>query len=398
MAVQNTTTVLSSDPSIQEFFGTVPSSTGVAVNELSAMRVAAVYACVRIIAGAIASLPLDIYRREPNGQRKKVNEADSLWWLLNEEPQARWTASSMWKWLIKSELLRGDGFARIIRAPNGTPIELQPIRALGTYVKLTNNRLTYFYLDDYGEPRGCDQEDMLHIPGFGFDGLRGMSAIQWGAKSGIGIAIATDEFSGRFFGSGAMVRHVIKAPGKMNEGQREALREAWVQRHTGLENAYRPLILTEGLDVSELSLSAEDSQLLEARKFQVIDICRAFGVPPFMVGETEKTTSFGAGVEHLSLGFIKYTLQDRLTSIEQELNRKLFRTASRFVKFNVDELLRGDAATRATFLRQMVGGSQGPGIISQNAARLSEGYIAIPGADSLYDPTTAKGTPANAPA
>ena len=135
MAVQNTTTVLSSDPSIQEFFGTVPSSTGVAVNELSAMRVAAVYACVRIIAGAIASLPLDIYRREPNGQRKKVNEADSLWWLLNEEPQARWTASSMWKWLIKSELLRGDGFARIIRAPNGTPISA----AHNTALRLTSS-------------------------------------------------------------------------------------------------------------------------------------------------------------------------------------------------------------------------------------------------------------------
>jgi HK97 family phage portal protein len=393
---RNSTLVASSDPRIMEIFGEPTTVTGRAVTETTAMRVSAVYACVRIIAGALATMPLDLYRREANGVRTKLNEQDDLWWLLNEQPHARWTASSMWKWLAKSEMLRGDGFARIGRTRNGVPYEIEPLVASGVVVEAAEGRLRYFYTDDTGRPRGLDQDDVIHIPGFGFDGLRGMSAIQWGARNGIGIALATDEFSGRFFGDGAMVKHAIRAEGKMDQALIDQLREQWAERYSGLDNAFKPIVLTQGLDVKELSLSAEDSQLLEARKFQVIDIARAFGVPPFMIGETEKTSSWGSGVEHMSLGFVKYTLQDRMTTIEQELNRKLFRTSGRLVKFNADEMLRGDSAARAKFLRELVGGSQGPGVITQNEARATEGFAPKVGGDVLYDPTKAP-KPAAAP-
>jgi HK97 family phage portal protein len=371
---------------VLEIFGVQATSAGQAVTEQSAMRVATANACTRVIAGAIASLPIDVFRRS-GGTRVKLNEQDDTWWFLNEQPHARWTASAMWKWVVKSELLRGDGFIWIRRNRNGEVLGLKPL-AWGTVsVELRADRLVYFFHDEDGTARGVDQDDMIHVPGFGFDGLRGMSVIQWGARNGIGIAQATDEFSGRFFANGAMVKHVLKSPGKMGQPAVDQLKQAWVDKVAGMENAYAPLVLTEGLDVKELSMTAEDSQLLEARKFQVVDICRAFGVPPFMVGETEKTSSWGTGVEHMSLGFVKYTLGDRLVTIEQELNRKLFRTAGRFVKFNVDELLRGDAATRAKFLRELVGGSQGPGIITADEARLSEGYPALGGkAAELYAP------------
>lgn len=383
------TTVLSSDRRVLEIFGELPSSAGFAVTEISAMRVSAVYACVRIIAGAIASMPLDLYTRRGNALGEKRNETDDLWWLLNEEPHPRWTASSMWKWLIKSELLRGDGFAEIQRDRMGNPIGLRPLRPGGVDVVCKAGRLQYFFTDDDGKARGLDQDDMIHIPGFGFDGLRGMSAIQWGARNGIGIALATDEYSGKFFANGALQTHALTHPGNPNQQTVDNLRDQFAEKYgQGVHTAFRPMILTGGVSVKELSLSAEDSQLLEARKFQVIDIARAFGVPPFMVGESEKTTSFGAGVEHMSLGFVKYTLQDRLITIEQELNRKLFRTASRYVKFNVDELLRGDSAARAVFLRNLVGGSQGPGIITANEARQIEGWQPLedPNANLLYDP------------
>jgi HK97 family phage portal protein len=384
---RNETTVLSSDPRVLEIFGSPATAAGQVVSESSAMRVATAHACTRVIAAAIASLPLDVYARR-EGKRSRLNEADDTWWLLNEQPHPRWTASAMWKWGVKCELLRGDGFIEIQRNRNGQPIGLKPLAGSAVTVELySDDRLRYLWQDDTGKARGVDQDDMIHIAGFGFDGLRGMSVIQWGARNGIGIAQATDEYSGRFFASGAMVRHVIKAPGRMTGEQVEDLRSRWDERYSGLDNAWRPLVLTENLDVKELSLSAEDAQLLEARKFQVIDICRAFGVPPFMVGETEKTSSWGSGIEHMSLGFVKYTLGDRLVAIEQELNRKLFRTAGRFVKFNVDELLRGDASTRAKFLRELVGGSQGPGIISRDEARLSEGFPAVGGeAAKLYEP------------
>lgn len=395
---QNATTVLSSDPRVLEIFGSPATAAGQVVSETSAMRVATAHACTRVIAGAIASLPLDVYRRK-EGQRERLNEVDDVWWLLNEQPHPRWTASAMWKWTAKSELLRGDGFIWIQRNRNGFPIALKPLAWGAVSVELRGDRLVYFFQDEDGKARGVDQDDMIHIPGFGFDGIRGMSVIQWGARNSIGIAQATDEYSGRFFSQGAMVKFVLKAPGRMTDPQIEDLKRRWDERYAGMENAHRPLVLTEGLDVRELSLSAEDAQLLEARKFQVIDICRAFGVPPFMVGETEKTSSWGSGIEHMSLGFVKYTLGDRLVQIEQELNRKLFRTAGRFVKFNVDELLRGDSATRAKFLRELVGGSQGPGIISVDEARLAEGWPAMGGkAAELYQPTAPQQkAPANGP-
>jgi HK97 family phage portal protein len=396
-APRNATTVASGDPRVLEFFGAGATASGQVVTEASAMRVATAAACTRVISGAIGSLPIDVYRREGT-TRAKINEGDDVWWLLNERPHPRWTAANMWKWAVKSELLRGDGFIWIQRSRSGQVTGLKPLAAGVVSVELRSDRLVYFFQDESGAARGVDQDDMIHIPGFGFDGQRGMSVIQWAARNGIGIAQATDEFSGRFFSNGAMVKHVLKAPGKMAPEAIDQLRQRFEERYAGLDNAYRPMVLTEGLDVKELSLSAEDSQLLEARKFQVIDICRAFGVPPFMVGETEKTSSWGSGIEHMSLGFVKYTLADRLVTIEQELNAKLFRTSGRFVKFNVDELLRGDAATRAKFLRELVGGSQGPGIITADEARLSEGYPALGGpAAELFVPTNApKGAP-NAP-
>lgn len=396
--VRNDTTVLSSDPRVMEIFGSPQTSSGMQVSETSSMRVSAVYACVRIIAGAVSSMPVDLYHRKPDGTRSRINESHGLWWLLNEQPHARWTASSMWKWLIKSELLRGDGFAWIQRDRAGLPVSILPLWPHTVTVDVRAGRLAYFFTDPDGKKRGVDQDDMIHVPGFGYDGVRGMSAIQWGARNGIGIALATDDFSGRFFSSGALQRHALTLPGKASPELAAELRQQFENNYAGLDNAYRPMLLTEGISVKELSLSAEDSQLLDARKFQVVDIARAFGVPPFMIGDTEKTSSWGSGVEHMSLGFVKYTLQERLTGIEQELNRKLFRTAGTFVKFNVDELLRGDSAARAAFLRQLVGGSQGPGIITADEARLSEGFAPIGGAAAaLYDPRTASGGTPNAP-
>lgn len=392
---QNATVVSTGDTSaILEMFQIPADVTGRNVNETSAMRVSAVYACVRLISAALATMPLDLYRRGAGGN-DKLNERDDVWWLLNEEPHPRWTASSMWKWLSRSEMLRGDGLARIMRNRNGFVTGIEPMVWATVEIRAVDGRLRYYQMGDNGKVQAFDQDDIIHIPGFGFDGRRGLSTIQWGARSGIGIAIATDEFSGRFFGDGAMIKHAIKSPGRMDEPTIENLRAQWAERYAGLNNAYKPIVLTQGLDVTELSMSAEDSQLLEARKFQVIDIARAFGVPPFMIGEMEKTSSWGSGIEHMSLGFVKYTLQDRMTSIEQELNRKLFRTSGRFVKFNADEMLRGDSAARAKFLRELVGGSQGPGIITTNEARATEGWAPLPEGNKLYEP---KGSATPAPA
>lgn len=397
-AIRNATTVVSSSPAALDFFGVDTMPGGRSVTESSTMRISAAYSCVRIIAGAIASLPLDFYRRDvEKGSAEKINAKDSLWWLFNEEPSARWTAANFWKYAIQSELLRGDAFAYIMRDRNGEVRGLEPMSADRTTVELSPEGLRYYWTDDYGRRRGAYQDDVLHFPGFGFDGTRGKSAIQWGARNSLGTAIALEEFAAKFFGNGALQQFVVRAPGVMSPEQIQAFKDAWANKASGLDNAYRPPILTEGLDVKELQLSAEDSQVLESRKFQVIDIARAFGVPPFMIGESEKTSSWGSGVEAMSLGFVKYTLGERLVSIEQEINRKVFRTASRFVKFGLDDLLRGDSAARAKFLRELVGGSSGPGVITTNEARRTEGFPPIAGGDKLYSPNPSTGAPDNAP-
>lgn len=393
---RNETLVMSGDPAVMSIFGAPATYTGRPVTESSSMQHGAVYACTRLIGGTTGSLQIDVYRRDGE-RREKINEKDDIWWLLNEQPHPRWTATNLWKRTLYAEMLRGDGLIEIQRSRNGMPIGLRPMPPDCT-IDLKDDRLVYYFPEDGGKRRGLDQDDVIHIPGYGFDGVRGQSVISWGARNGIGIGLATDEYAARFFGSGAAIQYALLAKQKVDEPMQNRLRAQWEERYAGLENAFRPVILPEGMDVKELSLTAHDAQLLEARKYSVIDIARCFGVPPILIGESEKTSTWGGGVEQVVLSFLKFSLADRLVTIEQELNRKLFRTRTRMVEFNVDRLLRGDAASRSKFLREMVGGSQGPGIITVNEARSGERLSPVEGGDELYDPTKAALTLAEAAA
>lgn len=354
------------------------------------MRVSTVYACVRIIAGTIGCMPVPIYQRTTVG--RQAVEDMALWYLLNEQPCANFSAITMWEWVLKCQLLRGDGFVQIVRDRYGKEQALLPLHPDRVQVDLVEGRLRYYIMPKEGKPYGLDQDDMLHFPGFGFDGIRSMSVIQFAAFQAIGIALAADGFSGKFFANGATPKHLIKSDKKMDEEQIEALKRTYSERYTGPENAGKPMVLTQGLDIKELSLSAADAELLESRKYQVIDICRAFGVPPFMVGAQETTTSFGAGIEHLTLGFVKFTCQPLMTRIQQELNRKLFRTTEKFfVEHDLGALLRGDAKSEAEYFRQAIGGSQGPGWMTKNEVRRNKNLPPLPGGDTLYEPKI--GTP-----
>ncbi|WP_025917680.1 phage portal protein [Herminiimonas sp. CN] len=361
-----------------------PSFAGQIVTKETAMRVSAVYACVRLIAGSIASLPLPVYERTTLG-RKHI-EDHPLFWVLNEEPTPRYTASTMWEYIVKCVLLRGDGFAIIVRDRAGRVTELIPVDTDNVIVERSGNRNAYYV--QMGDKRtGYDQDDILHFPGFGFNGIRSMSVIQWAAKQSIGIAMASEEHSARFFSNGMSPSYAIKAPNKMTEEQITRLRQQVAEKAGGTANAHKPLVLTEGLDIANVAMSAVDGQLLESRKFQIIDIARAFGVPPHMIGATEVSSSWGTGIEQMTLGYVKFTLSPYLTRWEQEINRKIFRTARNFVSFDLSGLLRGDDKARADYLRQAIGGSQGPGWMTKNEARHQEYMLPIDGGDELYDPT-----------
>ena len=380
-AIKNIT-YTSSDSRIIELLGGRKSAAGYSITEETAMRVSAVYACVRLLAGAVATLPLNIYERSTDG-RKEIDTP--LWYLLNESPSNRWTAASMWEWIIKCNCLRGDAFIAIKRNAAGIVTELRPLHPDMVRTTLQGDRLLYS-VNEHGNIYGLDQDDMLHIPGFGYDGVESQSVIQFAAFQSIGIALATDEYSGSFFANGAMNKHLITSDKVVSPTQAEQIRNNYQTIYAGADNSGKPMILTEGLKLTELSMTSADAELLESRKYQVIDIARAFGVPPHMIGAQETTSSWGSGVEHMSIGFVKYSLNPYLNRITDEINRKIFRTVKYYIEFQLEGLLKGDSEAESKADRQAIGGSQGPGWLTPNELRKKKNLPPIVGGDVLYDP------------
>lgn len=381
---------------VMESFGVAPS--GVTVSATSAMRVSAVAACVAKISGAIVSMPLHVYRLD-GGDIPDRQPRDALWYLLNESPSPQYTASSMWEGVSMAQLLRGDAYALIRRGMNNSIREIlplpwgsvSPIRTPGEGVRY------YVNMPTHGIATWFEPSDILHFPGLGFDDatMRSMSVIQYGARNAIGNAIAMDTYSGKFFESGAHPSIILENDKKMSPEQVTQLQAAFTAKYSGLDNAHRlPLVLTEGTSAKQISLSADDAQLLEARKFQVLDVARAFGVPGFMINESTGSTSWGSGIESMGRGFVQYTLQPWLRKIEQELNRKLFpRDTGRFIEFYRDALIEGDSKAQGDAFRLALGGpGSGDGYMSVNEVRKIKRMAPVEGGEKPF-----KAAPSAAP-
>lgn len=353
------------------------SYSGKAVTESTARQVAAVYACVALIAGAVATLPLPIYQRTPEGRREVDHR---YWWVLNESPTQDMSAASFWEYLVESMCFHGDAFAQILRPRLSSTemIGLRPLHPLRVtpYRSPEGGTLLYRVNPDprFGAaaaPFTLDAADMIHITGPGFDGLRSVSPITYAARHAIGTAMAAEEYSGKFFATGARPDIVLQATQRLDADQVETLRATWTSRYGGTEGASAgPVVLSNGMTMQQFSLSAEDSQLIATRMFQIEEIARIFGVPPHMIGHTDKTTSWGSGVENMGRGFVKFALRRHLNKIEQELNRKLWPTRERFfTKFNVADLERGDLKSENEALRIALGRAGEPGWMTQDEVR-----------------------------
>jgi HK97 family phage portal protein len=353
-------------------------NTGGAPSEPAALRVTAVHGCVQLIAGAISSMPMHVYSRAGDGDLKRDINAP-LWWVLNEEFSPRWLASAGWSYLVASKLLHGDGFAEIIRTRNGDIKGLTPLhpRRVEVIASPDGMRLVYKVQPDTSitQPsaeamrvRIVDQDDMLHIPGFGFDGLRGMSALRNALSVSGRLAISAQDFSSSFLKNLGRPDYALATDKNLTDDQFARLQDT-IAQHTGPMNSGKPMILEGGLDVKTLTMPLEEMQLLETRKFQVEEICRVFGVPPFMIGHTEKTSSWGSGVDSMGAGFVRFALRDHLNAFQNEINRKFFRTASRVAEFDTTELERGDIGTLMNTVRTGLGRAGEPPIISVEEGR-----------------------------
>jgi HK97 family phage portal protein len=319
-------------------------TSGKAVNERTAMQTSAVYACVRILAESVAGLPLHVYERTANGS-KSTKPSHPLYQLLHDEPNREMTSFVFRETLMSHLLLWGNAYAQIIRDGRGFPIALYPLLPDRMAVdRNESGELVYTYQSDKGQVK-LRRENVLHIPGLGFDGLIGYSPIAM-AKNAVGLALATEDYGAAFFANGANPGGVLEHPGVIKPEQADRLRESW-QSQFGGANAHKVAVLEEGLKFHQMSIPPEQAQFLETRKFQINEIARIFRVPPHMVGDLEKS-SF-SNIEQQSLEFVKYTLDPWVIRWEQSLQQALIlpsEKATIFIKFNLDGLLRGDYQSR----------------------------------------------------
>lgn len=329
------------------------STAGKAVNERSAMQMTAVYACVRILSEAIAGLPLHLYEYGCDGSKEKAVK-HPLYFLLHDEPNKEMTSFVFRETLMTHLLLWGNAYAQVIRNGKGEVIALYPLMPNRMEVNRTDKGQLYYQYttssDDAPTVEGSTAvlmpEDVLHIPGLGFDGLVGYSPIAM-AKNAIGLAIATEEYGAKFFANGAAPSGVLEHPGTIKDPQR--VRDAWMSQFSGSRNAGKVAVLEEGMKYTPISIFPEQAQFLETRKFQINEIARIFRVPPHMVGDLEKS-SF-SNIEQQSLEFVKYTLDPWVIRWEQSLQRTLLSSEEKkryYFKFNLEGLLRGDYASRMT--------------------------------------------------
>ena len=331
------------------FFG--GSTSGKAVTERSAMQMTAVYSCVRILAEAVAGLPLNLYRYTEDGGKEKAID-HPLYLLLHDEPNPEMSSFVFRETLMTHLLLWGNAYAQVIRNGKGEVIALYPLMPNKMTVdRDSQGQLYYSYQrsnDEAPTMKGntiiLRPSDVLHIPGLGFDGLVGYSPIAM-AKNAIGMAIACEEYGAKFFANGAAPGGVLEHPGTIKDPQR--VRESWQSTFGGSGNANKIAVLEEGMKYTPIGISPEQAQFLETRKFQINEIARIFRVPPHMVGDLEKS-SF-SNIEQQSLEFVKYTLDPWVVRWEQSITRALLTQTEKaryFVKFNLEGLLRGDYESR----------------------------------------------------
>jgi HK97 family phage portal protein len=354
-------------------------SSGKRVTERSSLQSTAVYACVRVLAEAVAGLPLHLYKYSGDGQEKAPEK--KLYRLLHDAPNPETTSFVFRETLMTHLLLWGNAYAQIVWNKSGEIEALYPLRPEKVSVERNDKgELIYTYYFDADE-RGkalngktieFERYQILHIPGLGFDGLVGYSPIAL-ARNAIGMSLATEEYGSTFFANGANPGGVLEHPGLIKDPNR--IRESWQSTFGGAGNAHKIAVLEEGMKYHPITINPQDAQFLETRKFQINEIARIFKVPPHMIGDLEKS-SF-SNIEQQSLEFVKYTLDPWVVRWEQSLNKSLLANRKQgkyFVKFNVDGLLRGD------YINRMRGYSVGVqnGFMSPNDVRRLEGMNLIP--------------------
>jgi HK97 family phage portal protein len=367
--------------SLLDWLGGTGSDAGISVSEASSLHMPAVWRSVALIAGVSAALPLHTYL---DGTRDR---ADSK---LLKDPHPELTPLELWRLAFVHRVLWGNAYVQKIRNGAGDIVELWPVSP--ERVRVDRERPTqkapwakvFWVTDDWGTVHRRTPRDILHIPGLGYDGLTGCSPVRLAAE-GIGLAQAAEKSAGALFGRGNLLGGVLQTEQRLKPDQAEALRSRWDAAASGLANAQRTAVLDSGASFKPITMPNTDAQFLESRQFQVVEVARMFGVPPFLLMSTEKSTSWGTGLEQQAQGWVTFDLAPTwLAPTEQRITKELL-PADQYAKYALQGLLRGDSSSRATFYRAM----RDIGAFSANDIRALEDMPPIvgPEGDAYLQPT-----------
>jgi len=354
------------------------SGSGATVNDYTAMRVAAVYSCVRIISETVGSLPLHIYRRTATGKERA--DTHPLYRVLHDTPNP-WMTAMEFRELMQAHLcLRGNAYAYINWVGPDRVSELVPLHPDRVVVKQRADMALEYQLRTDKGVRVIQAEDMLHVRGLSADGITGRSVLE-DARETIGVSIATQEYAGRFYRNDATPGVVLSHPAKLSKEAAERLKSSWNQAYGGSGNARSTALLEEGMKIERLSLSADDSQFLETRQFQRSEIAGVFRVPPHMIGDLSRATF--SNIEHQGIEFVTHCIRPWLVRWEQALSRALFTVpAVYYPEHSVEGLLRGDIKSR--YDAYAIGRTNG--WLSANDIRSLENMNAVPNGEVYLEP------------
>lgn len=367
------------DPRLYAHFGAGPTDSGETVTVDGSLQLGTVWACVRLIAQTIATLPLHVYRTDAGGHGV-IDREHPLYRILHDRPNADMTAVEFWEAAVAHILLWGNAYLAKFRS-GPRIVAIYPLRPDRVRVQReADGRLSYHY-SWQGQTQVFVDNDVLHIKGFSLDGYVGISPISM-ARNNLGAARAAERASAALFRNGMRPSGVLTSPDYLTEEQRESAKKV-LETFKGAQATGSVPLLEGGWKFDGLAIPPNDAQMLETRSFHVEELCRWFEVPPIMIGHMEKTTSWGSGVEQIMLHFYTSCLRAHLSRLESAMNSGLVTPADQaagvYVRFNVEGLLRADSAARASFLSTMVQN----GLMTRNEARAKENLPRIEGGDEL---------------
>lgn len=335
--------------SLVELLDGAPSTTGVRVTSETALRHIAVFRCVELRAGTMAALPLKAFRLDT---RERVVNAPVL-----DDPHPELTRFEVWEQVYAHIDLWGNAYLRKLRDGAGRVRYLWPIHPSRVHVDLVEpdsdhpGGKVFAVTGRDGRREPYTSHEILHLPGFGYDGRVGLSRIALGSRA-IELGLAAEEYAARFYGNGVHLSGILTSEHELTEASAGALKSRWKQKVGGIANSHDIAVLDQGTKFQPVSIPARDAQLLETRQSSVGDIATLFGLPPHAIGDVQRSTSWGTGIEQQTIGMVQFTFQPMLARVEQRLTKEIVQP-NVYVEYIVEGLLRGDAASRAAFYAQM---------------------------------------------